>query len=136
MISKIGIFSKAKEYHRKGKLDEAIKIYENLVAKNKKDHQIYFFLGTAHLQKKNYKKTVFYIESAIKIKPNIPNYYNNIGIALSNLNSSQKAIENYLKALELNNKFLDANINLAIEYKKILKFCHIKAGINKPLIVK
>ena len=43
MISKIGIFSKAKEYHRKGKLDEAIKIYENLVAKNKKDHQIYFF---------------------------------------------------------------------------------------------
>ena len=122
MISKIGIFSKAKEYHRKGKLDEAIKIYENLVAKNKKDHQIYFFLGTAHLQKKNYKKTVFYIESAIKIKPNIPNYYNNIGIALSNLNSSQKAIENYLKALELNNKFLDANINLAIEYKKILKF--------------
>ena len=67
------------------------------------------------------RKTVFYIENAIKIKPDIPNYYNNIGIALSNLNNNEKAIENYLKALELNNK-LDANINLAIEYKKILRF--------------
>ena len=121
MKSKIEIFSKAKEYHRKGELDEAIKIYENLVKKDK-DHKVYFFLGTAHLQKKNYEKTVFYIENAIKIKPDIPNYYNNIGIALSNLNNNEKAIENYLKALELNNKFLDANINLAIEYKKILRF--------------
>ena len=121
MKSKIEIFSKAKEYHQKGELDEAIKIYENLVKKDK-DHEVYFFLGTAHLQKKNYEKTVFYIENAIKIKPDIPNYYNNIGIALSNLNNNEKAIENYLKALELNNKFLDANINLAIEYKKILRF--------------
>ena len=121
MISRSENFDKAKKYHQKGKLDEAIKIYEDLVAKNKKDHQIYFFLGTAHLQKKNYKKTVFYIENAIKIKPDIPNYYNNIGIALSNLSNSQKAVENYLKALKLNDKFLDANINLAIEYKKLLK---------------
>ena len=52
MISKIGIFSKAKEYHRKGKLDEAIKIYENLVAKNKKDHQIYFFFRNRSSSKK------------------------------------------------------------------------------------
>ena len=121
MKSYIKILAKAKNLHQSGNLDDAIKIYENLVAKNKKDHQIYFFLGTAHLQKKNYEKTVFYIENAIKIKPDIPNYYNNIGIALSNLSNSQKAIENYLKALKLNEKFLDANINLAIEYKNLLK---------------
>ena len=52
MKSYIKILAKAKNLHQSGNLDDAIKIYENLVAKNKKDHQIYFFLGTAHLQKK------------------------------------------------------------------------------------
>ena len=60
MKSKIEIFSKAKEYHRKGELDEAIKIYENLVKKDK-DHQIYFFLGTAHLQKKKIIRKLSFI---------------------------------------------------------------------------
>ena len=59
MKSYIKILAKAKNLHQSGNLDDAIKIYENLVAKNKKDHQIYFFLGTAHLQKKIMKKQFF-----------------------------------------------------------------------------
>ena len=59
MKSYIKILAKAKNLHQSGNLDDAIKIYENLVAKNKKDHQIYFFLGTAHLQKKITKKQFF-----------------------------------------------------------------------------
>ena len=55
MKSKIEIFSKAKEYHRKGELDEAIKIYENLVKKDK-DHKVYFFFGYGSSSKKKLRE--------------------------------------------------------------------------------
>ena len=59
MISKIGIFSKAKEYHRKGEHDEAIKIYENLVKKDK-DHKVYFWVRL--IFKKNCEKQSFILK--------------------------------------------------------------------------
>ena len=61
-----------------------------------------------------------YIETAIEFRKDNASYYNNLGIALSQLNNNIDAIENYKKALKLDPNHLDANINLGLLIKKQL----------------
>ena len=113
---------KAKKFHKLGDINKAIKIYIELIEINKKNPEIFFLLGTAYLQKKNYNDSVQTLEKAIKLNKDIPLFYNNLGIAFSNLQQHTKAIKNYNKALEIKPDFLDANINIGVEYKIIKEF--------------
>ena len=47
-------FSVAKNLHKSGKLDEAIFTYKKLLKIDSSNDQVYYLLGTAFLQKKNY----------------------------------------------------------------------------------
>ena len=119
-ISKL--IEKSKQLHQAGKIDEAIEKYKVLIKTIKNNSQIQYLLGTAFLQKKNYKQALLYLTKAIEIKDDVETYYNNIGIALSQLNNNEEAIVNYIKALNINPNFIDANINLGIAYKKVINF--------------
>ena len=119
-ISKL--IEKSKQLHQAGKIDEAIEKYKVLIKTIKNNSQIYYLLGTAFLQTKNYKQALLYLTKAIEIKDDVETYYNNIGIALSQLNNNEEAIVNYIKALNINPNFIDANINLGIAYKKVINF--------------
>ena len=122
MKNKYYLLDEAKILHKKGKIDQAIKKYLKIINDFEKEAQVYFLVGTAFLQIKEYKKCVFYLSKAISLKKDSESYFNNIGIALSQLNNNEGAIENYKKALKLNPSFLDANINIGIAYKKLLNF--------------
>ncbi len=122
MLSKLKTLDEAKKNHKIGNLDKAIEIYKSILPKDSVNSEIYFLIGTAFLQKNDYEKSVYYLKSAIKLKKNVPNYYNNIGIALTNLNNNKEAIINYNKALKLNPNSLDTNINMGIAYKRLNNF--------------
>ena len=51
-----------------------------------------------------------------------PYSFNNLGIALSQLNQNEDALKNYKKALELKPNLIDAIINSGIAYKKLFKY--------------
>ena len=131
MTNEVENLHNAKLKHKSGKIEEAIKIYQKLIIKEKNNPEIFFLLGTAFLQKENYTKTVYYLNNAIILKNDEANYYNNIGIAYSKLKLHEDAIKSYKKAINLNNNFLDANINLGIEYKKLQKLELAKQHFEK-----
>ena len=126
-------FNKAIKLHQIGEVEEAIKIYIELLKNNEKTSQLNFYLGTAYLQKQYYKEAHKYLNQAISIDKNIPNYYNNIGIALSGLNRDREAVENFKKALEIKNNYNDATINIGISYKNLKEFKKSKEFFLKSL---
>ena len=74
------------------------------------------------MQKQYYQKAYKYLNQAISIDQNIPNYYNNIGIALSGLNRDREAVENFKTALKIKDNYNDAIINIGISYKNLKEF--------------
>ena len=59
-------------------------------------------------------KQISYFKKALKINPNYPEAYNNLGNSLKDTNDLDKAIESYEKAIELNPSYIDPYTNLAI----------------------
>lgn len=142
MSNNSNAFNKAIKLHQTGKLEEAIKIYIKLLKNDEKTSQLNFFLGTAYLQKQYYQKAHKYLNQAISIDQNIPNYYNNIGIALSGLNRDREAVENFKTALKIKDNYNDAIINIGISYKNLKEFekskefflKSLKLSPNNPLV--
>ena len=85
MKNKYYLLDEAKILHKKGKIDQAIKKYLKIINDFEKDSQVYFLVGTAFLQIKDYKKCVFYLSKAITLKKDSESYFNNIGIALKSI---------------------------------------------------
>ena len=123
----------AKNLHKSGKINKAINIYKKLLKFDNSDAQIYYLIGTAFLQKKNYVESINYLNQAIRKKNNIPVYFNNLGIALSQLNQNEDALKNYKKALELKPDLIDAIINSGIAYKKLFKYKEAIKYFDKSL---
>ena len=123
----------AKNLHKSGKINKAINIYKKLLKFDNSDAQIYYLIGTAFLQKKNYVESINYLNQAISIRKDIPVYFNNLGIALSQLNQNEDALKNYKKALELKPDLIDAIINSGIAYKKLFKYKQAIKYFDKSL---
>ena len=133
MLSELKKFIKAKTLHKNGNIDEAIKLYKKLLKTNNLDSRLFFYIGTAFLQKKNFKEAYKNLKEAIKIDNSIPDYFNNIGVALSELNKNEDAIKNYNEALRIKPNFVDPIINIGISYKKLKKFDLSKKFFKKSL---
>ena len=133
MKNNIKILEKAKNLHQSGNLDDAIKYYKKLLRDIKDNSQVYFLIGTAYLQKKNYNNAYNCLIEAISLNKTIPNYFNNVGITLSELNKDEDAINNYKQALKLKPNYLDALINYAISLKKLKKFEDAIIFLNRSL---
>lgn len=133
MTSEVEKLNTAKSKHRSGNIEGAIKIYKKLIDGERNNSEIFFLLGTAYLQKRDYKKTIYYLKNAINLKSDEPNYYNNIGIALSGLNKEREAIANFKQALEIKKNYNDAIINIGISYKNLKEFEKSKNYFFKSL---
>ena len=112
--------SKALEFHKKGKLNEAEEIYLNLLKTNTDRSTALQLLGTLYLQKKNFSLSEEYFLKNLELEPNNPNTLNNLGI----LKKQKKEIEKSIKYFDLNinkNNFLRSWINksnLLLENKR------------------
>ena len=126
-------FIEAKKHHKNGNIEKAIKIYERLSKNINSDSKLFFYLGTAYLQIKRFKEALHSFEEAIRLDENVPDYYNNIGVTLSELNNDETAIDNYNKALKIKPNFVDPLINIGISYKKLRKFDLSKKYFEKSL---
>ena len=58
MLSELKKFIKAKTLHKNGNIDEAIKLYKKLLTTNNLDSKLFFYIGTAFLQKKILKRHI------------------------------------------------------------------------------
>ena len=117
----------------RGKINEAIKCYEDGI-KIKPDYaMIYNNLGTIYELKKDYTKAEDYYKKSISLDNKISEPQNNLGNLYLQMNKHQKAIICYKEATSINPKFFIAHYNLGVLYKNIGKFEEAKKCLNKSI---
>ena len=79
------LFQKATIALQNENYDGAIEIYDALLDQSKVSDNLFFNLGTAHLQKKQIGKAVLYLEKAIKLNPRNKDAQTNLTIAKSQI---------------------------------------------------
>ena len=79
--------------------------------KFKKDSTVYFYIGIAYDNKKEYDKAIESYQKALAINPKKDEAYINMGSAYDDKKEYDKAIESYQKALEINPKKDEAYYN-------------------------
>ena len=111
--------------HKASKLDEAIKIYKDIIAIEKTNVNALHLLGLANYQLGNYKLAIKNFNKAIKYKNQFPEAYNNLGNVFKKLGNLEKSKKYYKNAINIKNDYFEAFYNLANIYKEQSK--HIEA---------
>jgi len=125
--------NRAKQLHLLNKIEEAQKIYLNLIKTNK-NSIIFFLLGTTYLQQKKFAEAIKHLKISIKLDSNYSHAYNNLGIALAETNNFLEAKNNYDKAISLDKGYIDAYLNRGISLNKLKRYS--EAIINFNLVIK
>ena len=82
---------KALSFHRQGKLEEAEKIYSDILKKDKNNPEILQLLGTINLQLKNYKISEEYFLKSLNQDSNNSRTLNNLGLLYKEIGFKYKS---------------------------------------------
>ena len=130
------LIDKALQLHKEGKLQEAIKLYSELLDKDKNNSQLLFLLGTALIQIKDFKKGIDYLKKCLSLKSNNASAYSNLGNAYKELLQYEEALKNYDEAIKINPNFADAFSNRGIILQEMNRFEEALKSYNKALEIK
>ncbi|MEI0595478.1 tetratricopeptide repeat protein [Brachyspira pilosicoli] len=96
------------------KFEEAIKLCDEVIKKDNKDEDAYFYIGICKFDLKNYKESIKYFDKVIEINPSNENAYFNIALSKSNLKQYEEAIKYYDEFLKLNTNDKYVYINIGV----------------------
>ena len=131
----VELLKKAKELHNKNKINEAKKIYHEIILDEPANFEALNYLGIIYCQKKEYFNGLKYFDKGIYLKPDQAGIYINKGNTLIELNKMYEAIDCYNKALSLQNNLIDAHINKGIALEKINLLNEAIESYDKALII-
>ena len=109
------------ELHRQGKVHRALEFYLKAISNNSKNPNLFFLIGTAYLQIKDFENSVIYLNKCIVLDPKNIGAQNNLGGAYQNLKKYSKSIEVFKKLLTINPKFTEAYNNIGNCYFQLNK---------------
>lgn len=114
------------DFYEQGQLNKAQAILENLLSEDKKNPEIYYYLGCISQSKDQYDQAIYYLEKAIKLDHSQAKYHAKLGEALGlkskNVNMIKAAMtlgkvkSAFQKALELDAENLTAREGLFMIY--------------------
>jgi tetratricopeptide (TPR) repeat protein len=105
-------FNKALSFHQTNNLDKAISEYKKILKLCEKNESLYFYLGTAYLQKKHYINAEKYLNMALSINKDNFHALSNLGILHKEKNDPKKAILFFNRSLNINPNFEHAYNNI------------------------
>ena len=103
-------------YNNKNFFEAIREGFENL--KDDDNWKIRNIIAASLLETNQNKESIENYKEAIKLFPNIPELYNNIGAVYKKINQNELALENYKKAIKLKNDYRDAHLNIANIYQE------------------
>jgi len=103
-------------YINAGKLDEAIKVGEELSKIFIPRTEFYYNLGYAYLLKGMVQEAKDNFERSIRINPDFIFSYNNLGCALWMATAYAQAIQRFQEAIGIDQTFVTAHFNLGVVY--------------------
>jgi len=95
------ILNAAVTYEHIGHYSPAIKTYQTYLQKNPQDFLIYYRLGTLFARLRQWQEARTFLSDAIKIKPDRPEAYHNLGWVLLNLKHDTGQIQNSREILSV-----------------------------------
>ena len=105
-------------YHQ-GKFQLILEREKQLVSLYQDSIDILNIFGSTNIALQNYKKAITNFKKAIRINPNVPNIYYNLGLAYHHIGNMDDAIESYKKAIDLKPDYDEAfcNMGMSLEEK-------------------
>jgi tetratricopeptide (TPR) repeat protein len=107
----------AVDLHQKGAFQEALAIYEGVLAIDAHNFEALHLSGLIAYQTKNANKGVELMRAALKIAPRSVACLVNLGLAEHEVGDLPGAVKRYITALEIKKDFPQAHYNLANVYK-------------------
>ena len=108
------IMNNAVKLHQSGDLRAARACYETILSREVHNTDALNLLGLVNHQLKDNEQALIYIEKALILNPDIPEYSNNLGLVLSALGRLDEAESAYLCALSQAPEYADAHYNLGL----------------------
>lgn len=102
----------ALRYHEAGQLDQAEKLYKDILTLNPNHSDSLHYLGFIAHQRDKHDLAVELMQKAVQVNPRNPIYYNNMGVALNDQGKTEEAIAAYGNAIELKPDYAEAHNNL------------------------
>lgn len=99
----------AKAYIANKHYDEALAVYQELLADDRKNAAMIGEIGKVHLLRKNFAEASFQLESAVKMDPTLRDLYEPLAEAFDGDGKTQKAVENYHLAID----YMKSKLNYA-----------------------
>lgn len=103
---------RAMAHHHAGQLQEAEKIYKEILADNPTNADALHLLGVIASQAGQYETAIDLITQATNADPNFADAHYNLGNTLRDSGGLAEAASAYQRAIEINPKYLDAHCNL------------------------
>jgi len=110
--SKEQIINQAIQFHLKGNIPEATKLYQYFINQGLKDHRVFSNYGLILRDIGKLKEAEIVFRKAIEIKPKFADGHSNLGNLLIDLGKLQEAEISTRKLIELKPDFADAYLNL------------------------
>jgi len=105
------------------KLKDSIQALDSILNEDNKNFVAFHLRGICFFRLLDFENAKKDFNKAIFIKPNFPEVYNNLGLLNFNIGENKIAIENFLKAIELNKNFIVPVLGL-IKTLSYTKFEH------------
>jgi tetratricopeptide (TPR) repeat protein len=108
---------KAMDHHRRGKIDLAASIYQDILIQKPDQPDAMNLLGVANISRGNKQLGIEQITAAMQMRPKDPTILNNLGNALLNERRWEESIDSLESAIALKPDFVEALNNLARAYR-------------------
>ncbi len=121
-----------------GNTNEAMSAYNKVIELKPDFAPVYMFIGILEFQKENYKKAYEYYSKTIDIDKNMVDaYFNRAQIVFATKTEDEKELKSALKdlekAIEFDDKFIDAHYSMAVIYKNMGDYKQAIKSLDKIL---
>jgi predicted O-linked N-acetylglucosamine transferase (SPINDLY family) len=116
--------------HEAGKIGEAERIYEGVMAREPGNVRAIHLLGLAASETGRYQRAIDLMERSIALMPRVAQFHNNLGEAYRGLKQYEKAVGCYRLALEIKPMF-EAENNLGLALREMGKLAEAEAALER-----
>jgi tetratricopeptide (TPR) repeat protein len=122
--------------HQNGLLQQAQKLYEEILVLQPRNFDALNFMGMIAVQTKNPRRAVALLDRAIEIEPNNAATHCNRGLALQQLKSWDAALASYHRAIEIEADFASAYCYLGNLLQELGQLDRALSSYNQAIAIK
>jgi tetratricopeptide (TPR) repeat protein len=123
-------------HHQAGRLDEARRCYEQVLAVDPRHFDSLHLLGVCHIQTGQLEGAVELIRRAISVKADVSGAYGNLANALNSLGRHGEALEACERAIALNPNFAEAHGNRGQALHRLGRLPEALASYDRVIALK